>query len=58
MLVKREKTVPKTFQLKPSLIARLQKATRKDGRWPPPPTKTDLVSRGIEMALQELERKK
>ena len=46
--------VSMSFRVKERLAERLRKAT-KPRQWPPRPSQTDIVTRGIELALRELE---
>jgi len=48
--------IPVSFRLSRELVERMRivAAAR---RWPPPPSQTDIVNRGIELALAEYKRK-
>jgi len=50
-------TIQVSFRLPKNLVERMRDiATAR--HWPPPPSQTEIVSRGIEMVLQKLEPKK
>jgi len=56
MSVNQEPTIAVSYRLDRRLVKRMKRATaRKRRRWPPPPTQTDIVARGIEMVLKKLE---
>jgi hypothetical protein len=47
-------TIQVSYRLDRRLVQRMRRVTEAD-KWPPPPTQTDIVSRGIEMVLDNLE---
>jgi hypothetical protein len=50
-------TIQVSFRLNADLVARMREvASSKD--WPPPPSQTEIVSRGIEMVLAKLKPKR
>ena len=50
-------TIQVSFRLNAELVARMREvANAKD--WPPPPSQTEIVSRGIEMVLAKLKPKR
>jgi hypothetical protein len=50
-------TIQVSFRLERGLVRRMRQIA-KSGQWPPPPSQTEIVTRGIEMVLRELEAKK
>jgi hypothetical protein len=46
------------FKIDPRLVERLREATEKDGENPYAPTMTQIVERGLELALEERNKKK
>lgn len=46
-----------SFRLARSLMKRMREITNAR-TWPPPPSQTEIVSRGIELVLAKLERDK
>ena len=54
-MIERE-TVQVSFRLERGLVKRMRKVA-KSGQWPPPPSQTEIVSRGIEMVLSKLEKR-
>lgn len=57
MYGRRMSKMPMTFRIEAKLLARLEKACDK-AKNPYAPTQTQVVERGIELALRELERRK
>lgn len=51
------KTVQVSFRLPHELVERLRDISNVDV-WPPPPSQTDIVIRGIERVLGEMEKKR
>jgi len=47
-------TVPVSFRIEAELMARLRRFTEAE-TWPPPPSQTDIVERGIRIVLDNLE---
>lgn len=52
-----ELTVQVSFRLPSDLVRRMRAISQTDD-WPPPPTQTDMVQRGVEMVLRKLEKEK
>lgn len=50
-------TIQVSFRLESELVERMRAVSTAD-RWPPPPSQTEIVSRGIEMVLKKLETKR
>lgn len=50
-------TIQVSFRLQKDLVERLRHVSTAD-RWPPPPSQTEIVSRGIKMVLRKLEPKR
>jgi len=50
-------TVPVSFRLDAELMARLRVFCGAE-KWPPPPSQTEIVERGIRMVLENLEPSK
>jgi len=50
-------TIPVSFRLDRVLVKRLRAFCATE-QWPPPPTQTDIVERGIKDVLDELEAKR
>jgi len=57
MKVNDDDRVPVSFRLDPRLMKRLREVTSAEV-WPPPPTQTEIVTRGIELVLRKLEAKR
>jgi hypothetical protein len=55
MTIERE-TVQVSFRLERGLVRRMRQVA-KSAKWPPPPSQTEIVTRGIEMVLSRLEKK-
>jgi hypothetical protein len=55
-MIERE-TVQVSFRLERGLVKRMRQVA-KSGQWPPPPSQTEIVARGIEMVLRRLENKR
>jgi len=53
----REETVQVSFRL-PSELVRRMKTISTSQTWPPPPSQTEIVSRGIRIVLEKLEAKR
>jgi hypothetical protein len=49
-------TVQVSFRLDRDLVERMREVTGSKG-WPPPPSQTEIVSRGIELVLAKLKRR-
>jgi hypothetical protein len=54
-MIERE-TVQVSFRLERGLVKRMRQVA-KSGQWPPPPSQTEIVARGIEMVLRRLEKR-
>ena len=54
-MIERE-TVQVSFRLERGLVKRMRQVA-KSGQWPPPPSQTEIVARGIEMVLRKLEKR-
>lgn len=52
-----ELTVQVSFRLPRDLVRRMRAISQTED-WPPPPTQTDMVQRGVEMVLRKLEKAK
>jgi hypothetical protein len=50
-------TTQVSFRLRRELVKRMQTISRGSG-WPPPPSQTEIVTRGIELVLSKLEQRK
>lgn len=50
----RNKTAQVSFRLPEELVERMRVISNASV-WPPPPSQTDIVERGIELVLQKLE---
>jgi hypothetical protein len=50
-------TIQVSFRLPRELVDRMREVTTAD-EWPPPPSQTEIVARGIELVLQKLEGKR
>jgi len=57
MSVKNADRFPVSFRLDPKLIKRMRDFCTAE-RWPPPPTQTEIVERGIELVLTKLEKRR
>jgi hypothetical protein len=47
-------TVQVSFRLQRELVERMKEVTNSQ-EWPPPPSQTEIVTRGIELVLRKLE---
>lgn len=54
---KNDTTIQVSFRLQSELVERMRAVSTAE-RWPPPPSQTEIVSRGIEMVLRRLEPKR
>lgn len=54
---KNDGTIQVSFRLQSELVERMRAVSGAD-QWPPPPSQTEIVSRGIEMVLRKLEPKR
>lgn len=45
------------FRLERQLVKRMREVAKSDD-WPPPPSQTEIVSRGIELVLRNLEKRR
>lgn len=50
-------TIQVSFRLEKALVERMRDVSTADV-WPPPPSQTEIVSKGIEMVLRKLETKR
>jgi hypothetical protein len=50
-------TVQVSFRLERDLVERMRRAAN-SSRWPPPPSQTEIVSRGVELVLTKLKRQR
>ena len=50
-------TIQVSFRLNADLVARMREVAMSE-TWPPPPSQTEIVSKGIEMVLSKLARHK
>jgi hypothetical protein len=50
-------TVQISFRLQRNLVERMRDVSNAD-QWPPPPTQTEIVTKGIELVLEQLARKR
>jgi hypothetical protein len=48
-------TIQVSFRLRRELVTRMRSVATLQS-WPPPPSQTEIVSRGIEMVLEKLEK--
>ena len=51
------KTIQVSFRLERRLVERMKSVTSGQN-WPPPPSQTEIVSRGIELVLRKLESRR
>lgn len=57
MQAKENDTVQVSFRLPRQLVERMRDITS-SGVWPPPPSQTEIVSRGIDLVVRKLEAKR
>jgi len=50
-------TIQVSFRLNADLVARMREVAGSED-WPPPPSQTEIVSRGIELVLAKLGKKR
>lgn len=48
-------TIPVSFRLERALVKRLRRVAQRKG-WPPGPNQTEIVARGIEIVLDDMEK--
>jgi Arc/MetJ-type ribon-helix-helix transcriptional regulator len=51
-----DRTVQVSFRLPQQLVERMRDITSTN-EWPPPPSQTEIVARGIELVLRRLEKR-
>jgi hypothetical protein len=56
MKVNSQETVQVSFRLERQLVERMREITNTRD-WPPPPSQTEIVSRGIELVLSKLKKR-
>jgi hypothetical protein len=57
MKVNQQETVQVSFRLERQLVERMRQITN-TRVWPPPPSQTEIVTRGIELVLNKLNKRR